>query len=104
MTAAAKTPAFRFYKNLAEIREANRVAGMHWFSPDTLRFFGTRMCAHGRIFGGRYFVTSEYVGFDRRGPRRYSVRVAGPDGAIDTVGDFGAYASRNGAIAAAKRL
>ena len=41
---------------VAEIRRQHHG---HWFDPETMRFFHTRICAGGRMFGGRYFVTSE---------------------------------------------
>lgn len=59
----------------------------HWFDPDTMRFFGTRL---GRAFWVRgtdtiYFVTSEKP---PHGPRAYSVRRMDSEGEIETVGDF----------------
>lgn len=83
---------------------ANRDAGNHWFEPDTMRFFRTRICDGGMVHAGRFFVTSEKnsgMGYDY--PRLYTVRVGHDDGTIGTMGDFQQYASRTVAIAAAKR-
>lgn len=99
---------------LGQIISANRKGGSHWFNPGTLRFFNSRVSE--MVYPtfstehGTYFVSSE------KGPdgiRRYSVRHAvltlDTDGnvtgcAIDTVGEFRAYGSRNGAHSAAKRF
>jgi hypothetical protein len=61
--------------SMDDIIAENRRSGFHWFSTDTMRFFGTRL-NRSLLFkgpGGVYFVTSEWTGFnrDRRG---YTVR------------------------------
>lgn len=53
------------------LRRANDRIGGHFFSPDTMKFFGTRLndqC----IYGGRYFITLETKAPD--GVGRYYVR------------------------------
>ena len=82
------------------IETANRDAGFHWFDPDTLRFFGSRISE--ASFDGRYFVTSE-DNFDRSA-RYYSIREAMSDGQVDTVGDFQEFATRAQALAGIARL
>lgn len=89
------------FKSIEDIKKANANAGLHWFEPATLRYFGSRVSP--TLYGGRYFITSEQRRFDGS-PRRYSVRVASADGSIDTVGEFKAYATRADAIKEAKRL
>ncbi len=89
------------YHGLSGIREANRDAGFHWFDADTLRFFGSRISE--ASFDGRYFVTSEWDGFNHAA-RLYSIREAMSDGQVDTVGDFQEFATRAQAIAAIARL
>jgi hypothetical protein len=88
-----------------EIRRRNWAIGGHWFDPDTMRFFGTRV--HEQVYGDGFFVTSERDGYGPHnawgGARRFTVRRAGADGHITTVGEFGGYASRTGAHAAARR-
>lgn len=88
------------------VRRAHRG---HWFDPGTLRFFGSRVgsvayeSTDGRF---RFFVSSERYrsmmpAWDGR--RFYSVRVQRVEsGDIDTVGEFGAYASRREANADAQ--
>ena len=84
---------------MADIRKAVPL----WFSPDTMRFFRTRV---GRYVyqggGGIYFVTSEQY---RPGASRlYSVRRFWPEAdEISTVGEFQGYKTRALAIGAAKR-
>lgn len=61
--------------SIEDIASENHRAGFHWFSPDTMRFFGTRL-NRSLLFkgpGGIFFVTSDFNGFDRRG-RGYTVR------------------------------
>ncbi len=70
-----------------DIKTAMRVRGSHWFDPDTMRFFKTRVLE--TVYqgeGGIYFVTSER---GPHGPRKFTVRQFNPDTAdISTVGDF----------------
>ena len=80
------------FKSMTEVRRANAAAGNHWFEPGTMRFFRSRVSD--RLYGGRYFVSSERA---PRGARRYTVRVANDDGSIGTVGEFQAFASRGAA-------
>ncbi len=89
------------YRGIDGIREANRDAGFHWFDPETLRFFGSRISES--TFDGRYFVTSEWDGFDHAA-RLYSIREAMSDGQVDTVGEFQEYATRAQALAGIARL
>lgn len=82
------------------ITEANRKAGYHWFDPDTMRCFGTRVLSE--VYqgpGGVFFVTSDKQ-FD--GSRGYTVRRFDPEGAnIKTHGQLCGY-TKAGATAAAK--
>lgn len=75
------------YKTMADVRAANKAAGEHWFSRETIRFFGSRIV--GGIRRGRFFITSE-DNFNRT-KRLYSVREAMPDGSIETRGEFQGY-------------
>ena len=91
------------YRTLDDIKERNRRLGHCWFSPDTMRFFSSRV--QSTIYptkdGRAYFVTSE------RGPdniRKYSVRVAFPSGLVNAVGEFQQYRTGRAAHAAARRL
>jgi hypothetical protein len=92
---------------LEQIKRANADAGNHWFSPDTLRFFSSRISSttYGPDSAGRvYFVSSERSGFDYDTPRKYSVRYFTPETrGIDTHGEFLAYDTLAQAQAAARR-
>ena len=94
-----------FY-TIEQIKQANKASGHHWFSRDTMRFFGTRiMC---RVFpcgDGALFVTSDR--HPHRGDgwrRRYSIRQVDAAGGIQTVGGFGAWCTRAQALSEAGRL
>lgn len=86
-----------------EIESAARSQGSHWFDRDTMRFFASRVSDHIYPYpGGAVFVSSERgPRFDS--PRRYTVRLCTVAGEIDTIGEFQAYASRNGAHSAARK-
>lgn len=65
--------------------------GSHWFKPNTMRFFGTRLPRKAYIKNSSaYFISSEqFVGSAGAEPRRYSVREANLDsGDVHTVGEF----------------
>lgn len=81
-----------WFTHIGEIRYENERAGQHWFSPESLRWFGSRI---GRtVYGGRYFITSEQDTYGAwSNERRYTIRVADARGNIDTVGEFGQYAT-----------
>ncbi len=96
---------------MAEIRRANKAAGLHFFDADTMRFFRSRIESE-RPIGGRYFVTSEqFVPRHLRAvralrwapePRRFTVRRANDDGSISTVGKVGEFATLPDARAEAR--
>lgn len=92
-----------------EIQAAMRADGSHWWDPDSMRFFGTRVL-NGTVYkgtGGIYFVTSEWDGFSGKenNRRAYSVRKFNPDTLdIDTVGSIGDFRTGDEAVAEAERL
>jgi len=87
------------YPTIAAIKAANAAAGQFFFSPDTMRFFRSKIESRS-VIGGRYFITSEQ--FDFRSPRLYTVRRANDDATIDTVGEFQQYDSFRAAQVAAR--
>lgn len=91
----------RYFTSITEIKQANQAKDGHWFSPATLRWFGSRI--HGDVYGGRYFVTSER---NPEGERRYTVREVTEDGDVKTADgcEFFEYASRSGAHNRARQL
>lgn len=90
-----------------DIKAANRAAGFHWFDPDTMRFFGTRILP--TVYqgpGGVYFVTWDKKGFDERQGYGATVRTFDPEtgstGTAKEGGDIGSISSKSkaGRIAA----
>jgi hypothetical protein len=71
------------FDDIQAIKRASRLAGSHFFCPETMRFFGSRISS--KVIGGRYFVTCEDDFSKSR--RLYTVRKA-TWGRIETVGEF----------------
>jgi len=92
------------FETISDIKQANRLAGSHFFDRDSMRFFRSRIVP--KIYngpGGIYFVTSEQ--YSDETARLYTVRKFNPaDADIDTVGDFQKYNSKTEALSEAKRL
>lgn len=87
------------YASIEEIKAANAANDGYWFSPGAMRFFGSRISKE--VIGGCLFVTSE--DFPASG-RRYSIRHADEHGTINTIGEFGQYATLAEAKRAARRM
>lgn len=99
-----------------ELRRLAKQCNSHYFAPETLRYFGSRI--GGRVFANRYFITSEQDPYGNawEGRRRYSVRsfsfhtATRDDGReivlmdFDTEGDLGQYDTNPQAVAAVKKL
>jgi hypothetical protein len=88
------------YYTIRDIKAANKAANHHWFEPDTMRFFNSRICR--KVLAGGFFVTSER--YDCNTPRRYTVRLCLENGHIETIGDFQQFASADSAYRAIVRL
>ena len=73
---AAERPAYGAMFSIEDVKRANRDAGYHYFSADTMRFFGSRVLP--TVYAGRLFITSERSGFDHYSPRKYTVREFDP--------------------------
>ena len=82
-----------------EMNELRRQHKGHFFDPDTLRFFKSRV--GDKVYGGSMFITSER---GPHGPRAYSVRRVTKGGRIDTVGSFQGYSSKAQAERAIARI
>lgn len=83
---------------MANLRRMARDAGSHWFDPDTLRFFKSRVAREAYLGadGRWYFISSEQ---GPRMPRKYTVRAA-DDGwvHIESFGGFQAFETRAQAL------
>lgn len=88
------------FKNVAEVKIANRAINNHWFEPRTMRFFNSHV--ESGMYGGRFFITSERMELTM--PKRFTVREALPDGDIKTVGEFQKFSSLEQAREHAKLL
>ena len=84
-----------------------REMGSHFFDTETMRFFSSRLLP--AVYRGALFVTSEQddSGAVWEGSRRFTVRrfqITGGNIDIQTVGEFGEYATEELATEAARRL
>jgi len=79
--------------------EANQQSYGHFFQPDTMRFFKSRI--KDRVYGGNMFITSER---GPSGPRVFTVRKITKAGHIKTHGDFQKYATAAAAERAIARI
>jgi len=75
--------------DMCDVRLKNKQIGHHFFDPDTMRFFRSRV--GNTLYGDKYFISSEQ--FNDVSPRLYSIRLVNPDGSIDTVAEFHEYGS-----------
>ena len=80
------------------LKEQNTKAGYHWFKPDTLRYFGSKVYPDfykkSSTSSKGYFITSEDKGFNDKS-KGYSVRVGNEKtGQVDTIGEFNQYSSK----------
>ena len=78
---------------IRDIKDLNRKAGQHWFSPDTMRFFKSRVPDDRfPLVKNKYFISSEKSPWDAR---RYTIREwNGKTKQIGEVGEFGAYKTK----------
>lgn len=92
----------RTWPSIDAVKQANTARGHHWFDPDTMRFFDSRV--ESGIIGARTFVSSEqfHASDGTSFPRIYKVREVQDDGSIDTLPVD--YATREAAVAAAERV
>ena len=75
------------FPSVGHIQDANKNNGRHFFSPNAMRGFRSRV--HNALYGGCVFVTSEQFSFrGHKEPREYRVRVAMKDGSIRSLGKY----------------
>lgn len=86
--------------NIYQIQKNHEAAGMFFFSPDSMRFFHSRV--HGEVYskdGNHYFVTSERCEGER--PRLFTVRMYNEKThGITTIGEFQEHPSSAAAVRA----
>ena len=90
--------------SINQIKCLNKAKGLFFFSPDTIRFFHSRVGQTAYVIGGvAYFITSEQRECDT--PRKYTIRKANLEtGNTGTVGEFQAYGTNAQAMSALKML
>lgn len=69
-----------------ELKAKVRATGSHFFDPDTMRFFNSKLISVYEGPSGVFFVTYEK---GPHGPGAYTIRTLRHDG-VSTVGDFNA--------------
>lgn len=94
------------FETVNEVRQANKSIGNHWFSKQSMSFFRTHVTGGDKLINKRYFITSEQFVSSQgvADPRKYTIRIALPNGQVDTIGEFQAYATKKEAIKAAHKL
>lgn len=85
--------------NIADIKKKNAEIGEFFFSPETLKFFSSKIFEE--VLPGGYFITRETP--PNEWPR-FTVRKAEPGGQITTVSDFCEYSNHLDAYRAAKGI
>ena len=73
--------------NIQDIKRlATEGKSPHFFSPDTMRFFNSKVYNHIRkVEKGFLFITSEVFGDE---PRHYAIRFINLEGSIDTLKEY----------------
>lgn len=80
---------------MADVKQKLRAGGNHFFDPDTMRFFGSRV--ESSLYKNNTFVTSEYTGFERT-KRAYTVRYYNEvKNDVEDVSGFGAFSTLDSA-------
>lgn len=90
MSTATQDPADFKVDTIAEVERLNRRAGQHFFDPDTLRFFASRV--QDPVIAHRFFVTTEKSSFDDL-TRYATLRMITNAGTIETVGEQGQFST-----------
>lgn len=88
---------------IADVKSINAQAGFKFFTPESMRFFASRIETKGELIKNKFFITSEKKGFtdERRG---FTVReFVKSRGDINTVGTFGGFSTKAKAIAFAEK-
>jgi hypothetical protein len=70
------------FSNMNEVKQANKYLGHHFFSPDTMKFFASKI--ESELYDNQCFITSEKKCFNDYN-REYNVRQAREDGSIESI-------------------
>lgn len=82
------------FSTIAQIEEANKKIGGHWFDADSKRFFNS--IAHDKIYNGNIFLSTEKNNsrYNDDKKRYFTVRCAFDNGDIETLGNFQGFATK----------
>lgn len=70
------------FKTMAQVREANKIIGNHWFDKDTMKHFKSKI--ETKLIKNKYFISSE-DNFHHM--REYKIRTVNYDGSIKVILD-----------------
>jgi len=84
------------FKTIAEVKQANKQAGLHFFDKKTMEFFNSRIestLINKKDNNRQYFITSEqFTGLGEYiGKRLFTIREVKENGEIKTIGEFQGY-------------
>ena len=83
------------FKTIAEVKQANKQAGLHFFDKKTMEFFNSRIeSTLIKKEGKQYFITSEQFSNSLSnyiGKRLFTIREVKENGEIKTIGEFQGY-------------
>jgi hypothetical protein len=85
---------------MSDVMEINAKSGQYFFSPDTMRFFDSRVGGEAFVKGGNaYFITSEKFTDPVEhisNPRKFTIRSMDMrTGSVSTVGEFQGFSTES---------
>lgn len=91
---------------IEEVKRANSEHGFSYFSPETMRFFSSKVSKSAYKIGNKaYFITSEQNKLSGNNPRKWTIRVADlKTGLVHTVGEFQEFNTHGEAKKQLKRI
>lgn len=89
------------FRDMQEVRQANRALGHVWFSAETMEYHGTTV--ESELIGGQWFVTRDRTW---NGGKAYTIRHVDSDGDVHTERstELCQFPFRRGAYEGAQRL
>ena len=91
---------------VSDVKRINREAGQFFFSPESMKFFESRIETRGLLIKNRFFVTSEQFisSTGEKSPRKFTVRELNREtGGIITVSKFNSIPTKKEAIEFAEK-
>ena len=84
------------FRSIHHAKIMNREAGGHWFEPEAMRFFGTKI--ETELLHGRFFVTSDCYDEDRGFQRKFTVVGVTDDGKVRNPSGFHRFGTKEEAV------